>query len=262
MRGWNKNKHWPDEIRRKISESNKGKHHCSPETRQKMSDAAKGRKPSLAARLALSKFSKARRWSLEARAKMSADRKGRKPSLKNRLAVSKYNKGLKHPLWRCLKNSESRKGKKFSKERRENIRKGHLGLHHSEETKLKLSERMKDRKMKEEWLKKMYMSLSLKPNYSEKILSSILEELFPGDYKFVGDWQIWIGGKNPDFININGQKKIIEFFGHRWHKPEDEEIKKAHFKQYGFDTLIVWGNDLKDSESLKGKLRSFHECIA
>jgi hypothetical protein len=234
----------------------------SPETRQKMSDAAKGRKPSLEARLALSKSNRERICSPETRAKMSEARKGRKPSLKNRLAVSKYNKGLKHPSWRCLKNAQSRKGKKLSLEHRQNIGKGHLGKKHSEETKCKLSQAMKGRQMSEVWLKKIYKGLSVKPNYSEKIIDGMLQKLFPGEYKFVGDWQVWIGGKNPDFINVNGQKKIVEFFGHRWHKPEDEEIRKAHFKQYGFDTLIIWGNELKNVEILKEKLRSFHEYLS
>ena len=90
--------------------------------------------------------------------------------------------------------------------------------------------------------------------------------MFPGEYKFVGDGKIWIGYKNPDFINVNGQKKIIELFGDYWHsvgrtgrtKQQEENQRINHFAKYGFKVLIVWERELKNIPKLKKKLIRFH----
>ena len=65
-------------------------------------------------------------------------------------------------------------------------------------------------------------------------------------YRYVGDFQVWINGKNPDFINTSGEKKIIELFGNYWHKPEDENTLTDHYGKYGFKTLIIWEDELKN----------------
>jgi hypothetical protein len=104
---------------------------------------------------------------------------------------------------------------------------------------------MKDNNMKEyfsnigknhfkdpKFLKKWYKSLNIHPNKKEDILIKLLKEL-KLDYKFTGDFSIWIDGKNPDFIN-EGTKKIIEFYGEYWHKNEkiDGGINRInHFKK-------------------------------
>ena len=108
--------------------------------------------------------------------------------------------------------------------------------------------------------------LSDSPNKAEQKLHSILEKLFPGEYRFVGDGEVIIAGKNPDFININGQKKIIELFGDYWHseevvgRPAEEEEKQRIeiFQQYGYKTLIVWEKELKNKRDLKKKLLAYN----
>jgi hypothetical protein len=103
---------------------------------------------------------------------------------------------------------------------------------------------------------------SLKPNKAELRLYNILQEIIPGDYEYVGDFKFFVGGKNPDFKNINGQKKLIELFGDYWHsrkfsKKQSEKERVKHFKKYGYKTLIVWEHELKDEESLRNKLYEF-----
>lgn len=86
------------------------------------------------------------------------------------------------------------------------------------------------------------------------------------EYKYVGDFDIVIGGKCPDFININGQKKLIELFGDYWHsmkktgisKEKHETERREHFKKYGFDTLVVWESELKNKEAVKNKIVEFN----
>lgn len=104
------------------------------------------------------------------------------------------------------------------------------------------------------------------PNKKEVIVLELLEMLFPYEYKYVGDYQVFFGGKNPDFINVNGQKKLIEMFGDYWHsekvtgetKEEHEQNRINHFKQFGFDTLIVWETEIGNLIDLKRKLVNFH----
>lgn len=59
-------------------------------------------------------------------------------------------------------------------------------------------------------------------------------------------------------IFVARQKKLIDFFGRCWHKPEDEETRIVHFRQYGFNTLIIWEEELSNLEILKEKIRTFN----
>lgn len=97
-----------------------------------------------------------------------------------------------------------------------------------------------------------------RPNNCEKKLQNILNSFFPGEYKYVGDGKVILAGKCPDFINVNGKKKIIEHFGSYWHKGDSGKKRVKLFKQYGYNTLIVREKELKSEEDLKNKLISFH----
>lgn len=104
-----------------------------------------------------------------------------------------------------------------------------------------------------------------KPNKPEKFLDEILQQLFPNEWKYVGDGQVIIGGKCPDFININGQKKIIELFGDYWHGeertgiPNEQHVKEKMdlFMQYGYHTLIIWEHELKNICEVVHKIERF-----
>lgn len=125
----------------------------------------------------------------------------------------------------------------------------------------------KDPVYKEKRLQKLFAKMRIKPNRPEKRLRYLLEALFPGEYRYVGDGKVWINGKNPDFINVNGQKKIIELFGTYWHSKrctginntEHRRQREAIFAKYGYRTLIVWQWELENIQRLKGKIKKFHE---
>lgn len=112
-------------------------------------------------------------------------------------------------------------------------------------------------------IKKRFKSLKIIPNKKEKLLNSLLEEILSNEYKFVGDGKIWITKFNPDFINVNGQKKIIEFFGDYWHNlPKIMKRDKRRlkiYKDYGYKVLIIWQNELKDKNKLKNKILAFNK---
>ena len=104
------------------------------------------------------------------------------------------------------------------------------------------------KQLSEEHLRKILKAVCAKPNKPEQHLERLLNEIFPNEYKFVGDGSVIIGGCSPDFINTNGQKKLIEMFGDYWHRNDDEGNRIFQFKLFGFDTLVVWEHELHDNE--------------
>ncbi len=106
----------------------------------------------------------------------------------------------------------------------------------------------------EEVLKKMLTRRE--PNNEEQFLINLFRENgLP--YKYVGNGKVILGGKNPDFINVNGQKKIIEFFGEHWHNIRDEQKKRDIYSTYGFEMLGIWGKELKNPGKLISKILNF-----
>ena len=106
----------------------------------------------------------------------------------------------------------------------------------------------------------------MRPNQLEIKLSLLLGE----EWRFVGDFSFWVGGKNPDFINEE-KKLIIEFFGDYWHgkswrqdkhkdfSTNEEHAHKRieHFRKNGYSCLIIWEHELKDIMVLKEKIECF-----
>jgi len=114
------------------------------------------------------------------------------------------------------------------------------------------------------FLKKYQDGQGSSPNSCEKFICNLLKEIVLDKYRFVGDHSLWIGGKNPDFINEN-ENKIIEFFGDYWHSEEvtgvshtvEEEERINHFKEYGYQVLVIWEHELKNKEILKKRIGDF-----
>jgi len=173
------------------------------------------------------------------------------------------------------------KGKKMSKEFKEKARKRQLGKCYTKGQKRPKMTKEKHPMWKGGWknkIKCMYCGKQLenfyakrctecfwkydgkllyqKENMVEKKVDSYLNKNFPNQWKFVGDGQVWIARKNPDFLNINGEKKIIEVFGNYWHRNDDGQDRIKHFKKYGFETLILWESEI-NSNIYKEKLNIF-----
>ena len=105
-------------------------------------------------------------------------------------------------------------------------------------------------------LKKMWKAWSKRPNKAELKLQDILDEYFPNTWKYVGDGQLIIGGKCPDFADINGKKDLIELFGTYWHQPDEVVPRERHFRDYGYSCTIIWENELQDKEEVVRKIKT------
>lgn len=132
-----------------------------------------------------------------------------------------------------------------------------FGKKASEKRRAQISAQSKINWQNPEYVKKWMKSNNIRPNKAELKLNNLLQTIFSGEYKFVGDGEFVISGKCPDFVNINGKKKIIELYGDYWHKGENPQDRIDLFKQYGYDTLVIWEKELNDINQLGRKLMEF-----
>ena len=92
-----------------------------------------------------------------------------------------------------------------------------------------------------------------RPNRAEYRLIKLMEDNHL-PFHYVGNGKLIIGGKNPDFVHSQGEKKVVELFGDYWHSPlrrpkmrptmTYDAIKK-HYIKYGYDVLILWEGELR-----------------
>ena len=110
---------------------------------------------------------------------------------------------------------------------------------------------------KSKMLNAMMGGWAIRPNKPETKLFNLLESIQTGDWKYVGDGSFIIAGKNPDFVNVNGKKLIIELFGNYWHRGQNPQDRINIFKPFGFRTLVVWEHELKSEPELVERICEF-----
>ena len=265
------------ETRAKIGLGNKGKV-VTKETRGKISRANLGKRHTQAGKDKMSLAHKGKTLTLETRAKISASLVGRvkapftaehKAKLSIVMMGHQINLGKHHTKETRAKISEALTGEVLSPETRAKMSKAQKIAQNTPESKDKRRKAMKHVwvilpvQRRNKWIKAMMAGSNIKPNKPETLILKLLKKHYPNEYKYVGDGQVIIGGCNPDFINVNGKKHIIECYGDYWHTDrvrcykETEEGRIKLFSQYGYRTLIIWENELKDDKKLLEKIQSF-----
>ena len=112
-----------------------------------------------------------------------------------------------------------------------------------------------DPEFRDKSVKAWMRSNRIKPNKQEIKLDVLLSLHFPNEWKFVGDGQLIIGGKCPDFANINGKKALLEHYGDFWHKDDNVQKRADHFARYGYKCLVIWEHELKDPDKIISKVK-------
>jgi very-short-patch-repair endonuclease len=248
---------------------NKGKT-FSVEVRQRISEGHKGQKPWNKGKTGI--------YTEETLRKISNSRKGKVVGKENPFFGKRHTEQMKKHLSEVHKGRPTwMKGKHWSEEhkkRHSEIMKGRpspmKGKRASQETKRKQSESKKryfahHPEAREYLAEQLIKNSHIRPNKAETFLSSFLDNLYPDQWKYVGDGQLIINGKCPDYANVNGQKKLIELFGDYWHsekrklhsKEQEERQRTEYFAKYGYSTLIVWEHELRQPETLKQKILTF-----
>lgn len=210
------------------------------------------------------KLKNGKKLSEETKKLIGSYHKGKVISDEQKAFLSKLHKGRKNSEEHNKKIGDSHRGSKRSVEARKRMseaqkRINSTGIRQDLKINKKRSITMLDKfKNDETYLDNWIASCKLKPNKLELLFNDLLQEMFPNEWKYVGDFQFFLGGKNPDFMNVNGKKKLIELFGDYWHQGEDPKDRINHFKQYGFDTLVLWESEIKNNlEEVKHKLTSY-----
>jgi len=102
-------------------------------------------------------------------------------------------------------------------------------------------------------------------NALEEELSLLLDSVCPKEFEYNGNGELGVvlNGGIPDFVNINGKKKVIEVFA-AFFKEKDygsveiyQQIRSKQFRKVGFDTLFVESKEFYDTEKLMDKVKSF-----
>lgn len=104
------------------------------------------------------------------------------------------------------------------------------------------------------YVKKQMKANNVQPNKLELKFESFLNDLFPNEWKYVGDGQLIINGKCPDFVNVNGKKQIIELYGDYWHQRDDPREREKVFEPFGYKTLVIWTSEMKNMSKVKEKI--------
>lgn len=218
-----------------------------------------------ATRKAISDYSSTREVSLETRARLSLYRYEH-PVENNPMKDFERWSRISRELWSGLEYREAQRKrvKDFwaDPKHREAARQRTIEQFNKPGVREAASEKGKELWKDPDYVKKQQLSRHTSPNLEELTLGVILSIHFPRDWKFVGDFEVVIGGKNPDFININGQKKVIELFSYYRHleqaRTEDDVVDRInHYKQYGFDCLVLWTDEIYNEEFVVSKVKEF-----
>ena len=95
------------------------------------------------------------------------------------------------------------------------------------------------------------------PNKEEKRLMVILNDILPNTYTFVGNGKLKVGSKYPDFVD-SSNVRLIELYGDYYHKGQNPQDRIDYFEQFGYNTLVIWASELKDTTTLKNKIMAFN----
>jgi len=132
----------------------------------------------------------------------------------------------------------SKIGSKLSTEHKEKIRQAGKRL-------------FSNREYREKRLELMLKALLKRPTSLEKRMMDLIQK-HNLPYKYTGNGSFWIGypPKNPDFVNINGEKKLIEVGNIYHHQGDYIEKRREHYAQYGWESYIFIKDVLDEKQIL------------
>jgi hypothetical protein len=134
----------------------------------------------------------------------------------------------------------------------------------SDETIQKMSKTAKIRwnnlTIEERWIKikKSRFGCSHKKTKPEIKLELIINGVYPGIYRYCGDFSFTVNRICPDFVNTE-ENRVIEMFGDYWHRNDNPQDRIDEFKVAGIDCLVIWEKELKDIDKVKSRLLCFHD---
>jgi very-short-patch-repair endonuclease len=245
----NKGKHLSFEHRQKLSLSHigyinhmKGKH-ISEDTKRKISIANKGRK--------LTEEQIKNRFNLRGTYKISKEASKHLSIIRKQLYVKGkmkiWNKGLTKEnderLQRIAFATFLRsKNKKFSEEHKKKLSKSHKLFWRRNKDKF-----WNNPNWKTKTIEAQLKGLMKRPTSLEKrMLHIIKKNKLP--YEYTGNGSFLIGWKNPDFVNVNGEKICVEVANTFHHDENYIKNRTEHFAKYGWKCIVFRTDKLNENE--------------
>ncbi len=198
------------ETKDKISNANKGKKR-NPEFSDKISKINKGKKVSQETKDKISKGNVGNKLSQEAKDKIRKSKLGNKLSQETKDKISKANKGKpKHTPKSKESIKKSRLGTKVSQEIKDKI--------YTEERNSKISKANKNRDISHEWREKMSLAKKGKPSSASKpIIQYSLKNEYIKEWNSIAEAKRWLGSGDIQG-NVLGRTKSAGGFIWRYKK--------------------------------------------
>jgi len=122
----------------------------------------------------------------------------------------------------------------------------------------------KDPEYREKQIRAIFKGMNRKPSKLEDRLLSFFEK-YNLDFKYSGTGALIVGGKVPDFYFFLFKDKLVEVGNidcYRVFKPNITKQKytrsrKKHFAKYGFQTLVIWDEELSNEAILLARVKKF-----
>lgn len=124
------------------------------------------------------------------------------------------------------------------------------GIHDSDTTRKRKSDAFKKMLIEHPEIQEHRLkALFKRPTSLEKEMMSLISE-YQLPYRYVGNGKVWIGGKNPDFINED-TKTVIEVGNVFHHQGDYTPNRIKHFADYGWRAYVFIANKLNKGEILQ-----------
>lgn len=143
-----------------------------------------------------------------------------------------------------------------SLETRDKMSKSKTGHGTSQETRTKISDAVSRC-----WKDPLYASRVLHrrtPSYPEKIFMNLCSQ-YQLPFKYVGNGGLIIDNKNPDFVGIVDEYRLIEIWGEHWHQGQNPQDRVDFFNGRGYQCLVIWASEFKHIDNVLSKVRNFCE---
>lgn len=118
-----------------------------------------------------------------------------------------------------------------------------------------------------EYIKRYVKGQHIRPTKPERKVINILESIIPKEFEYNGGYErgVSFDGLIPDFINVNGKKKVIEVLGDYWHSKkitgrtvsQEEQYLHKRYAKYKVDCLCIWESELASTNNITNKILSF-----
>jgi len=238
-------------IREKLSKAHTGLKQ-SKETIDRRTSKNKGKKRSQEFKDRISQKAKERWQTEEYKTKQTEAKKdigGWHITEEHKAIISEYHKGVKRTEQAKINIGNGRRGKG-------------VGVKHTDEHKKKISEASKRNWQNPEYRQKTVTATMKaahrRPTKPELKLGELLDQACPGEYEYVGDGKVIIGGLCPDFIHSNGTHKVVLMHGDYWHKGEDVDVTIGRYNEEGYDCLVIWERQLRYENKVLIRIGEFN----